>query len=61
MSVSVYRKGITHTEHGIKCEKLEIQPTKLRKFLKAGWKLSPQQTVGVRGFFSRKAKMPVED
>lgn len=61
MSVSVYTKGNTHTEHGIKCEKLQVPARKLRKYLRAGWKLSPKQTVGIRGFFSRKARIPEDE
>ena len=45
MSTLVYRDGDTHTVRGVKCEQERIEPADVRRYLQAGWRLTPAAVV----------------
>jgi hypothetical protein len=45
MSTIVYRDGDKHTVRGVKCEQERIEPADVRRYLEAGWRLTPAAVV----------------
>lgn len=43
MAITVYKKGDSHVDNGIKCEIAIIEHTSLTGYLNNGWKMTPEE------------------